>query len=69
MSYLFEILENIHNTRYFQVISNESRKIVNYGLETICCRIRTCRFFKYFQKKNKKLKRRKLPAYVMQNVR
>ena len=35
ISSLFEILENTHNTRYFQVLSNESRRIVNYGLETI----------------------------------
>ena len=35
MSSLFEIRENTHNTRYFQVLSNESRRTVNYGLETI----------------------------------
>ena len=38
MSSLFEIRENTHNTRYFQVLSNESRRSVNYGLETICYR-------------------------------
>ena len=38
MSSLFEICENTHNTRYFQVLSNESRRTVNYGLETICYR-------------------------------
>ena len=38
MSPLFEIRGNTHNTRYFQVLSNESRRTVNYGLETICCR-------------------------------
>ena len=38
MSSLFEIRENTHNTGYFQVLSNESRRTVNYGLETICCR-------------------------------
>ena len=38
MSSLFEIRENTHNTRYFQVLSNESRRTVNYGLETICYR-------------------------------
>ena len=38
MSSLFEIRENAHNTRYFQVLSNESRRTVNYGLETICYR-------------------------------
>ena len=37
MSYLFEMRENTHNTRYFQVLSIESRRI-NYGLETICYR-------------------------------
>ena len=38
MSSLFEIRENTHNTRYFQVLSNESRRTVNYDLETICYR-------------------------------
>ena len=38
MSSLFEIRENAHNTRYFQVLSNESRRTVNYDLETICYR-------------------------------
>ena len=33
MSSLFEMGEN---TRYFQVLSNESRRAVNGGLETIC---------------------------------
>ena len=36
MSSLFEIRVNTHNTRYFQVLSNESRRTVNYGLEAIC---------------------------------
>ena len=36
MSSLFEIRKNTHNTRYFQVLSNENRRTVNYGLETIC---------------------------------
>ena len=35
MSSLFEIRENSHSTRYFQVIFNETRRTVNYGLETI----------------------------------
>ena len=35
MSSLFEIHENTHNTSYFQVPSNESRRAINYGLETI----------------------------------
>ena len=69
MSSLFEIRENTHNTRYFQVLSNEIRRTVNYGLETICYKApflwanlppETCKFFKYFQKKKKKLERRKL---------
>ena len=38
MSSLFEIRENTHNTRYFQVLSNESSRTVNYGLQTICYR-------------------------------
>ena len=38
MPSLFETRENTQNTRYFQVVSNESRITVNYGLETICYR-------------------------------
>ena len=38
MSSLFEIRENTHNTRYFQVLSNESSRTGNYGLQTICYR-------------------------------
>ena len=38
MSSLFEIRENTHNMRHFQVLSNESRRTINYGLETICYR-------------------------------
>ena len=38
ISPLFEIYENTHKTRYFQVLSNESRRTVNYGLEAICYR-------------------------------
>ena len=38
MSSIFEIHENTHNTRHFQVVPNESRRVVNYGLETICYR-------------------------------
>ena len=34
MSSLFQICENIYNMRYFKVISDESRRTVNYGLET-----------------------------------
>ena len=36
MSSLFEIRENTHNTRHFQVLCNESRRTVNYGSETMC---------------------------------
>ena len=39
MSSFFEIRVNTHNKRYFQVLSNESRRIVNYGLETMCYRV------------------------------
>ena len=35
MSCVLEIRENTHNTRYFQVLSNESRRTVNYALETV----------------------------------
>ena len=35
MSSLLEIRESTHNTRYFQVLSSESSRTVNYGLETI----------------------------------
>ena len=38
MSSLFEIRENTHNTRCFQVLSNESRRTANCDLETICYR-------------------------------
>ena len=35
---LFEIGENTHTTRYFQALFHESRRTINYGLETICYR-------------------------------
>ena len=38
MSSLFQICENSHKTRYFQIHTNESRRTINYGLETICYR-------------------------------
>ena len=38
MSSLFQICENIYNMRYFKVLSDESRRTVNYGLETKCYR-------------------------------
>ena len=38
MSSLFKIRKNTHNTRHFQVLSNESRRTKNYGFETICYR-------------------------------
>ena len=34
----FYLRENNHNTKHLQVLSNESRKTVNYGLETVCYR-------------------------------
>ena len=71
MSSLFEIRENAYNTILFQALSNESRKIENYGLEIICCRAtflwanlpseyKLANSKEYFQKKNKKSERRKL---------
>ena len=36
MPSLFEIRRNSHSKRHFQVLSNKSRRAVNYGLETIC---------------------------------
>ena len=33
---LFEICRNFHSTKHFQVLSNKSRRTVNYGLGTIC---------------------------------
>ena len=38
MSPLFEIHENIHNTRHFEVLSNENSRTVNNGLKSICYR-------------------------------
>ena len=35
MQSLFEIHTNCHNTRHFQVLSNKSRRTVNYGLQTL----------------------------------
>ena len=40
MPSLFEIRENTHNRRYFQVLSNGSRRTINYGRETIRYRAR-----------------------------
>ena len=70
MSSLFDIRENIHNTRHFQVLSNESRRTVDYGSRTMLystlslgnptARIETFKFFKYVGKKNKKFETRKL---------
>ena len=34
----FDLRENIYNTRHFPVLSNQSRRIVNYSLKTICYR-------------------------------
>ena len=33
---LFIFQENIHNIRNFQIIANENKHTVRYGLETIC---------------------------------
>ena len=38
MPSLFEIREDTHNTRHFQVLSNESRRTANYDLKTVCCK-------------------------------
>ena len=35
MKEFFSFRENTHNIRNFQVISNESKKTVRYGLETV----------------------------------
>ena len=35
MSTVVKLGENTHNTKYFQVLYNKSRRTVNYGLETI----------------------------------
>ena len=70
MSSLFEIRVSTHNTRYFQVHSNESRRTVNYGLETIYYRApflwanlppeyKLAKSLNIFQRK-KRLERRKL---------
>ena len=39
MKNLFLFRENIHNIRNFQIIANENKNTVRYGLETICYRI------------------------------
>ena len=33
---LFIFQENVHNIRNLQIIANESKHTVRYGLETIC---------------------------------
>ena len=38
MPSLFEIRRNSHSMRHFQVLSNRSRRTVNYALETVCYR-------------------------------
>ena len=35
---LFIFQENIHNIRNFQIIANENKNTVRYGLETVCCK-------------------------------
>ena len=77
MPSLFEIRRNSHNTRHFQVLSNKSRRTVNYGLETICYRTPFLlanlppeyKSANTFKRKIKKLEKRKSSMFVMQNVR
>ena len=38
MKNLFIFRENIHNIRNFQIIANENKNTMRYGLETICYR-------------------------------
>ena len=38
MKNLFIFRENIHNVRNFQIIANENKNTVRYGMETICYR-------------------------------
>ena len=38
MKNLFIFRENIHNIRNFQIIANETKNTVRYGLDTICYR-------------------------------
>ena len=38
MKNLFIFRENIHNIRNFEIIANENKNTVRYGLETICYR-------------------------------
>ena len=35
-SSVFEIIKSVYDTSHFQDVSNESRRTVNCGLETIC---------------------------------
>ena len=38
MKDLFIFRENIHDIRNFQIIANENKNTVRYGLETVCYR-------------------------------
>ena len=38
VSSFFEFRENVHNTGHCQVLSNERKKTINYGLKTLCFR-------------------------------
>ena len=38
MKNLFIFRENIHNIKNFEIIANENKNTVRYGLETICYR-------------------------------
>ena len=70
MSSLFEMRKNTHNTRYFQVLSRESRRTVNYGLKTIFYTAPSLwANLPPEYKTYRKLERRKLSMQVMQNVR
>ena len=39
MTNLFVFQENTHNIRDFQIISNENKKTINYGLDAVSYRI------------------------------
>ena len=79
MSSLFEIHENTHSTRYFQVHSNESRRRINYGLETICYRApllwanlppeyKLANSLNIFKRKIKNLKGENFPCRLYYNI-
>ena len=57
MSSLFEIRENIHNTRYFQVLSNESPLLANLPPQ-----YKPAKFLNIFKRKIKKWKGKNCPC-------